>query len=512
MSNTSKPLTRKQAIQLLWKNGNLDWKLTPLQSKIKHDILNDKNKINVVVLARRSGKTYLLLCMAIEQCLQHPNSIVKFVFPKQKDAKGNIKPLMRIILEGADNDERCPETYAPKWNETDKCFNFPNGSVIQMTGSDNGNIDNVRGGFAHLCIVDEAGFVDDLLYGVRSVLSPTIKTTGGRIIMASTPSRSSNHEFITEFMIPYMAENRTKVYTIFDNPMFTPELVQETIEEYPAGVDDPGFRREYLCKIDGVTDESILTVFTDEKEKKLTNIDFVRPVYYHRYVSMDIGYNDLTVVLFGYFDYLLNRLVIEDEIVLDNMKLVDKEGKKTIVTREGQELFGTELLAYLINQKEKELYSIPQMNEIVPSYKRVSDNNLIVLNDLSKLHGLVFTATKKDDKQAAINALNLDISHDRVYISPKCQNLLYHMKFAEWNKQGTEFKRLKNSITGKLKGGHADGLDALIYMHRNLAKTHNPYPDGWGVAAGDNIFKTRHATQDPNSLSSIFNKLLNRKS
>jgi hypothetical protein len=195
-----KRISKSDAIAKLWEMGELTWKLNDVQKKLKAKVDNDTTKTSVVVVSRRTGKTFWLCTEALSQCLKHPNSIVKFLFPKQKDAKINIQPLMREIMED------CPEHLKPRFNTQDKIFYFDhNGSQIQLAGSDNGNIESIRGGKAHLCIVDEAGFCSDLKYAIRSVLSPTIRTTGGKIIMASTPSKSPDHEFVSEFMLPYKA-------------------------------------------------------------------------------------------------------------------------------------------------------------------------------------------------------------------------------------------------------------------------------------------------------------------
>ena len=65
------------------------------------------------------------------------------------------------------------------------------------------------------------------------------------------------------------------------------------------------------------------------------------------------------------------------------------------------------------------------------------------------------------------------------------------MKFAEWNRHRTAFKNLKDSPTGQVKGGHADALAAIIYLHRNVIKSKNPYPHGYGDVSGSNVFSSR---------------------
>ena len=487
-------MDRRKAIEKLWRIGNLDWMLKANQVKIKEAILNDANKISVVVCARRSGKSFLLLTMAIEECIRKPNTIVKFLFPHQKDAKTNIRPLMRDILDNPDDPEiACPIDIRPVWKEQDKMFEFPNGSVIQMAGSDGGAVESIRGGKASLCIIDEAGFVSDLTYAVRSVLSPTVKTTRGRIIMASTPSKHANHEFVTNYMLPYLAEGRTKIFTIYDNPNFDEQLIKETISEYPDGEKNPDFRREYLCQIPNITEKSILPSLNEDAIEAIVQ-DVPRPKFYDSYVSMDLGFKDLTVVLFGYYDYLNARLVVEDELVIEKMN--------------------TQILAESIEKKEKELWVDDIDGSPKEPYLRVSDTNLIVINDLWKLHGIHFTPTKKDKRDSAINSLDIAIANRSIVIHPRCKTLLYHMRFAEWNNTGTDFKRLKDSPSGEIKGGHADALASLIYMHRNIVKSKNPYPIGYNLSTDGDLFISPHRQSENSanvlSMNKIFSKALKR--
>lgn len=465
--NKQKDVTpeQKKARDILWEKGILDWKLTPPQKDIKKGIIDDDNKISVVLCARRLGKTYLMCTMAVEECLRRPNAIVKYAFPKQVAAKKMLLPVMRKVLED------CPPHLKPEYMTADKVFRFPNGSEIQISGTDNGNIENLRGGDSHLNIVDEAGFCYDLTYGVRSVLGPTTKITKGRTILVSTPSRSENHDFIVDWVLPYQAEQRIRTYTIYDNPQFNAEAIAEALSEYPDGAKDPMFRREYLCEIIRDSDKTILPSFTSTAEKEIVRDDFVIPVFKDCYVSLDPGGTDLTGVLFGYYDYLNATLVIIDEIAVDGNT-------------------NTQILAEMIREKEKLHWTNPIDKSVNEPYKRVSDvNNAILLTDLQKLHNLTFTKTKKDKKQAAINALDVAIMKRELIIHPRCQHLLYHMKFAEWNKNQNEFIRLKDSPSGKIRGGHCDLLDCLIYMHRNVIKSHNPYPSDYGKDISPNNFQ-----------------------
>lgn len=447
----------KKARDILWRQGILDWKLSPPQKIIKEGILNDNNKISVVLCSRRLGKTYLLCTMAIETCLKKSHAVSKMAFPKANMAKKMLMPVMRKILED------CPEDIKPEYMVAEKCYRFKNGSELQISGVDNGGWENLRGGDSDFCAVDESGFADDLTYGVRSVLAPSTKITKGRIVMVSTPSRSENHEFIQDWVYPYKAEGRIKVYTIYDNPNFTADAIKEAEEEYPKGVEDEMFRREYLCHIIRGSEKSILPSFNETAEKDIVSDSFTVPVFCDKYVSLDPGGKDLTGVLFGYYDYEQAALVVLDEIAVDGNT-------------------NTEVLAGMIKEKEKLYWTNPIDKTLLKPYMRVSDvNNKILLTDLQTLHGISFTTTKKDKKQAALNALDVAILQRKIIIHPRCINLLYHMTNAEWNNAQTEFKRLKASPSGKLAASHCDLLDCLLYMHRSVVKSHNPFPPGYNV-------------------------------
>jgi hypothetical protein len=462
-----RPISRDEAVVQLWEHAVLDYKLTEPQKIIKKGILEDSSKISVVMCARRLGKSYLALSMAIEACLKVPDTIVKYVFPKQKAAKKNIIPIMKTILED------CPKHLRPIFMAADLLYKFPNGSELQMAGSDNGNIESIRGGNSSLNIVDEAGFCDDLTYAVRSVLAPTTKLTQGRTILVSTPSRYEDHEFVQDWALKYQAEGRIRVFTIFDNPQFTEAIIKDALDDYPDGEKDPGFRREYMCEIVRSADTSILPSFSSDVEKVIVRSDYPRPIFYDSYVSMDIGGSDLTAVLFGYYDYLNATTVIEDELIF------------------GKEV-NTKAVAEAIRIKESQLWRNTIDESVIPPYLRIADNNnLIMLTDLQRDHGITFIPTRKDNREAAINALDVALSQHKVVIHPRCTHTLYHMKFARWDKNRRNFLKIKDSPSGQIKGGHADALAAIIYLHRNIIKSKNPYPVGYGDISGSGVFTSQ---------------------
>jgi hypothetical protein len=442
-------VTKEQARYMLWLQGNLRWKLHDVQ-KVMYDQIKSSDKDIVTILSsRRLGKSFLLCILASEVCIQKPDAIIKYICPEKKMVKTIIEPILKMIFKD------CPDELRPELKVADGRFLFPNGSQIHFAGTDGGHAESVRGGHADRCFVDEAGFCNDLLYVVNSILAPTTDTTNGQIILASTPSKETNHEFITQFVKPAEVNNVLMKYTIYDNPMMTPEKIQKIIERYPDGEKNDAFQREYLCSIILDQEKAVIPEFTDDLQKRIVK-PWDRPARYDCYASMDIGFKDFTVVVFAYYDFLKAKLVICDELVLNGPKLL------------------TPNLAAEIKAKEKANFSDRVTLEVFTPVRVADNNNLILLQDLSRLHGITFLPTLKDNKEAVINLLRDYLLQEKIIITPNCTTLIAHLKHATWNKSRTSFERAPGF-------GHYDSIDGILYLLRNVRFNKNPYPSHYGL-------------------------------
>lgn len=471
----SEKVSKNEAIYLLWQRGILKWKLHEVQKKMHDSITKSDKDVVTVLSSRRLGKSFLLCLMASEKCIQEENIIIKYICPEKKMVKTIIEPILRVIFKD------CPDELKPELKVADGRFLFPNGSQIQFAGSDKGNAESIRGGAAHLCIVDEAGFCDDLEYVVNSVLAPTLDTTNGKIVLASTPSKESNHEFITKFVNPADAKEELIKYTIYDNPMMTSEKIEKILKRYPEGKSSSMFRREYLCEVMIETDRAVIPEFTGDIQTRILK-DHVKPVLYDCYVGMDIGFKDFTVVIFAYYDFLNAKLIICDELVVNGPTLL------------------TPNLSALIKKKEKENFADPVTNEVFKPTRVSDNNNLILLQDLHRLHEILFLPTAKDNKEAAINQLRDMISNEKIIINPKCKVLISHLKHATWNKNRTSFDRAVGY-------GHYDAVDSLIYLTRNVRFNRNPYRDHYGKTPSEwHLPQQKETNSTISALKSIFKR------
>jgi hypothetical protein len=472
------PLTPEAARQILWFKGNITFLFDVNQAVLYKTYKDSDEKVVVWNCSRGLGKSYALCVIAIQECLSNPKALVKYCCPKQKDARQIIQPLIRDIIES------CPLELRPRFNVAEGAYKFSNGAQIQLSGLDNGRAESLRGGSSVLCIVDEAGSksLKDLEYIVQSILLPAVTRTrkiNGKIILASTPPVSEAHPFVKFLRIAELSGSLV-TRDIYTNPRMTERMIEDIIKSC-RGKDTTAFKREYLCQIITEEDSAVIPEFNEDLRNRIIK-EWKRPPFFDYYTAMDIGFKDMTVVLFAYFDFKHNKLIIEDEFVTN--------GKKAT----------TAALAAGIKQKEAEHFADAFTGELRPAYKRVSDNNLIVINDLWELHGLSFIPTKKDDAEAALNNLRMMLANEQIIINPRCITLIRHLKDATWNKNRTSYDRSADN-------GHFDAVDSAKYLVRNVDFFKNPYPSGYGAASRENMFQYRNkkASGNETAIKQIMN-------
>lgn len=474
-------LSQAQAKQLLWRKGVLSWLLDKNQQALYEMFHKSPEKVQTWLLSRRSGKSFTLCVLAIEYCIKHPNSVVKFVSPNKLQVERNIRPLINQILE------TCPEDLKPEFRVKDGIYFFGNKSELQLAGSEKGNIDSVRGGFAHIAIVDEAQDVSDLKYAVNSVLIPTTLTTKGKVLLSGTPPKDPDHEFL--YFIELCESRGTIVKrTIYDNPRLTKEDVEEQIRAM-NGAHTEDFRREFLCEILKSKDRTVIPEFDDDKIKQIV-MEWKKPPFYTPYVGLDVGGRDWTVVLFAYYDFNADKLIFEDELVYKDQNMY------------------TPTVARDIDDKEMQLWIDPITNEFIKPRKRVSDHNTIFINDIKKHsnYKIIFENADKKDKPASINFLRVLINNNKIIINPKCKTLISHLKNARWLNVST------NSEFGRCpEGSHYDAVDAALYLCRAVDFKLNPYPKHYNSPLDPaNAFYTPEYKQNNSSVDiNIYKKLLN---
>lgn len=423
----------KAARAELIRRGNVDWLFHRGQRELAEFFEKGSARITVFNCARRFGKSYFLVALATKYALAKPNQQIRIAAPTHKQMSSIFKPLVNQIFKHFPKD--CMPEHA---NGT---YTFPNGSQIIIAGADYKEGDALRGVASDLILVDEAGFTKNLSYLVQDILLPQTLTTGGRIIIASTPPTSMDHDFISYISRAVQNEAYLK-RTIYDNPMLSEKDVEDVVKEC-GGKETDTFRREYLCELISDTSALIVPEFRADLHIKESPV----PSHFKAYVGADFGLKDHTAILFGYLDFVRQVLVIQDEFVANYQT--------------------TEQIGNAIKEKEAQLWG--EGKEV----ERIGDNELQILWDLNRIHGIQVRPAikdyKKHGKDVAISGLRMHFQNGSIEIHPRCKNLIHQLLNGTWDEKRKQFERSE-------KLGHCDAIDALLYLDRFVKRKENPFP------------------------------------
>jgi hypothetical protein len=347
-----------------------------------------------------------------------------------------VEPHMQTITAGAPNDVR------PHWRSQEGIWHSPhNGSQIHTAGTDSGGADRLRGVATDFGVVSEAGFVDELRYLLHDVLIPQTATTRGFLWLISSPSVTPAHEF-AKLCAQAEADGALIKRTIFDAPHIDAET-REELCHIAGGPNSTTWRREYLCEF--VADESaaVLPEFTRVEKEVIKAHE--RPRYYVPIVVGDIGFHDFSFFVFGYHDFRTGLDVIEREYVTNKTVARDLASK---VSEIATGLWG------------------PRAAEA----RRFADAPAMVIAELGpEWSGIAKTQTDGVFKTAAVNDVRTRLTHKSIRISPECDKLIAHCRYAVWRIPGRDLERMDGF-------GHFDGVDALTYFVRLVDRHTNPWP------------------------------------
>lgn len=487
-------VTQEDVIRERWLRGRLGYKLHAGQHRIRDAMAAVKKQLFVGEISRQFGKTYLEVAEALECAFQIPNAKIKIGTAFQSDLLEFILPAFDAVMED------CPDDLKPVFKSQKSRFECPwNGSEIKLVGLDR-KPNGMRGTVIDLIILDEAGFMSRLNYLYKSVIIPaTTHRPHCRVLVFSTPPETPAHEFC-DLAEKAEYEGGYCKLTIFDNPRVDEANRQRLMDE-SGGPNSTTWRREYLAE--RITDAE-LAIISDWDDKYLEDRprDHFYP-YNHKYVNMDLGVSDQTAATFGYYDFMKAQYVIEDEFVISGSSM------------------NTKILQAHLKQKEMELWTeghtfriedpakisdreIDQINDLFARtgpkvYLRVADNNNpLLLQDLSYLHGLHFVPTDKGRLNEMVNTVKILVRGGGLIVHPRCKQTRGSLKYGIWDKNREKFAQSKVY-------GHFDALAAIIYGVRNLNRFTNPIPTDFGVDKMNSmVFPQLKESQSTKALKNAF--------
>lgn len=442
MDSPAPTVDRRDAVAKLWRAGVLTWKADAAQKLLHAEIEAKRGADRLNVLCSRGwGKTYLGLLMCFEACLKKPNQQVAFTTKTMRQARANIRQSAETILQD------CPKSLRPTYLKNDHEYVFKNGSVLSLLGVDSERFDTIRGRALDGCFIDESQDILELDTIVRVVLDPCVLRRGGWMVLAGTVPQDGTHDFVT-FVREAQATGHLLTKTILECPRYTPAQLEQW-KSRAGGEASNVWRREYLCEMAFSETRQVIPEWTTVQAAKLIREES-RPAYFDRYVGLDFGFaRDLTIALFGYLDFKTATVVVEDELAVKGCT--------------------AGALAKAIAAKELELWGSP--NDIPEPYRFADGNEPRTIYEMRNDHGLRFQATDKHGKKQHLNTLRTMVADGQLVIHPRCRVLIKTLYSATWNRQFKSYER-DSEI------GHADALDALLYLVRNVRKDQNPTPAG----------------------------------
>ena len=408
--------------------------------------------------ARQLGKSYFCCVLALEECLRGPGRQVKYASVDQKSARAIVFPQMEMLLRDA------PEELRPQFRAQDGVYYFPhNGSRITVAGGDRENRARLRGQQAHLAIVDEGAFVDDLDDLVLSVLMPQTITTRGRIIIATTPPTSSGHPAY-RFAMECKTKGAYAKFTIWDSLRLKDEEKHAICREY-GGEESSQWQREYLAEFRTETTNAVVPEFNEKAHNEIVR-ETVRPIHFHAIVSLDGGFVDNAGVLFAHVDFLNAKVVIEDEWVAKGALTDDVAS--AIMERE-QRLWGETDLFWTDTRRSRE-HSRSRIIQVMDVDPRLTA-------EFKYRHGMDWKTAQKRDLQANVNLLNQYVRQRSLVINPRCQALVRQLHNVTWSgRPAADGSVRKNTFSRNREDSHFDLVAALLYLLPEVDLSANPIP------------------------------------
>jgi hypothetical protein len=402
-----------------------------------------------VLCHRDFGKSRVEFTIA-DRILRTEQADCAIVFKTKDHAREAAKQVLDGFLEG------CPPELRPRETKSEYVWSYPLGGGLFFFGADHDHVETARGRAFRFVGLDEAGRyahgkLTEILY---SIMLPAVgkheKATGkrGHVALFTTSPMDDTHDF-WPMHDDAMADGRGVEVALDANPDFSAELKAQRAHEY-RGRETEAYQREYGCArirsgselvLPGVTPARIAG--TDGRPALVQRVA-IPGAYREWYAGMDIGGRDLTAVLWGYYEPSIDTVVIAREAVVRNAS--------------------TPEIARAVREAEAALWPREPRG-----LERWSDHNPILLRDLDSEHGLRFAPTRKDEKLAQLGELRDDITTGHLVIDVGCPVLLQTLRVARWNTIGKGWQHEEET-------GHADLLDALLYLRRNV--TRRPLPQG----------------------------------
>lgn len=476
-NDSSNVVSLSNAHEILWRKGRLRWKLVghDHQQRVydkyraweKAPQVDSKpgemRRIFVLDISRRWGKTYLVLLWKIEDCLRAPGSLHTYACAFAKDIAEIILPLADDICVDAPAD--CMPEFKSSHQGRSMGLFFPNGSQLRLVGIDM-NPRGLRGRGSDGFAISEAGHVKKLKRTVSDVVYPQFqRRKKARMILESNAPEDIDHDF-DKWFVPDAQRRQAYVFQTIDDNKALPESEKQEFIDAAGGRGAPTCEREYY----GVRVRDPQRTVIPEFQQSLHIVSIELPKYAQAYGSADPGSRDKYGLVFAYWDWARQVLVVRRSWAKTNAGLRDVAD---VVRTANQELWGG--VQWWDGEKLRD-----------NPYRQISDTDARAIGELNREHDIKFQAADKRLAkteaqsgsarrlpEAKLMSLRQAFRDNRIEISVEdAPNgdygaLAIQLQNGRWNDTRTDFER-----TDEL--GHLDCVMALAYLWHAIDKNTNP--------------------------------------
>ena len=208
---------------------NFQISFTPSQEEILEAV--DTHKYTVVSMSRQAGKSVLAKALVCKWLFE-PNRIISYITPSLLLGKKFFKDLTAIL----------PSSLLVSCNGSDLVIESITGSRLYFFSAEQAN--RLRGMTNHYIILDELAFMKNGRDFYYSVVAPTFKNHGQKMLFISTPCGFNN----LFYELAVKAQSGVKDWIFIKKTVYDDSFVQD-VEALRASTPELAWRQEYLVEV-----------------------------------------------------------------------------------------------------------------------------------------------------------------------------------------------------------------------------------------------------------------------
>lgn len=494
---------RRLAYAGRWRTGDLSYHCSAIQRRARALVYRTRRP--VLLTNRRFGKSRTACVIAAEHALRYPGVWIPYAAGTKVQVERFVHPHLRVIASHAPPDI-APEEVQGEWRfpplqwldaEGRPVDSYVDGGVevVRFRGSaveeklrtsiivpvgceDRKKADRLRGPGTVFAVVDEAGQNAVLEYVVGDIIGPMLWEARSRwgekchkgLLATGTPPEEPDHPY-ARMVAEAEARGALLTATVYDCDHLDARDIAEAIED-AGGEDTSRWRREGLAIVEPDPEWTVLPEFT--AGARVIVAEHERPKRYLPHVIGDAGFEDMGVLLFGYYDFKADVDVIEAELVTQRTRsdLLDAE-----VARTERELWGTPAgPPPKVHRRHVDAQPQVRADMSREEWQAETEGDAV-----RRWQGVSKPSGRRagGSMRAGANAARVRLARGRVRVHPSCTTTIAHCKAARWDTARWDtardsFERVRDEKGRVLH--HYDGAAALVYFLRDLDRAVKPYP------------------------------------